>query len=172
MTKRYLVISAVIFMFIGGCASLDRVSREDQSFMKVFDAAGFEKDKIFDAAEIWITDNLRSPKAVIEVDDRSRGVMIAKGKVRYPCEGLSCISKNDWKIGFTMRLDVKNEKFRLIFNDLKMFCPEKDPGVYYQQDQMSPPVTRGDLDAIKAELLNFGDRIVKQLKNARAQNDW
>ena len=68
----------------------------------------------------------RSAKKVIEYENLDEGIIIGNG--------LKPNVKAGWDVGFTMRVDVKDEKFRISFHNLywksiegeQSFCKQKE----------------------------------------------
>ena len=146
------------------CAGMEKALESELTIQKVFEAPGFSKDHIYNQTKIWIAQNFRSSKAVIEHDDKESGLLIGNGIIQYPCKkGLDCLVKADWKVRFTIRVDVKNERFRLTFKNLSFLWPEGNE---------IPVSIQSDIDIIKPELLNFGDQIILSLKQSKQKDSW
>ena len=154
------LILVMSFLFLSSCAGLQQVTNEDRTFERVFEAPGYSKEQIFNGTKIWIAENFKSSKAVLEYENKETGTIIGNGIIPYPCKGLECIGKAEWKVPFTMRVDIKDEKFRLTFSNLHLSWPPSYNRTYGAQPGHDGPVgTKGDLDKIKPELLYFGNQL-------------
>lgn len=167
-----IIMFIASFLFVG-CAGMQQITEADRNFERIVPAPGHNKDEIYDSVKMWIAENFRSAKAVIEYDNKEAGTIIGNGNMKYPCSGLDCIAKNDWTVPFTMRVDVKDEKFRLTFSNLKLsWPPSYNSTVGYQKGHTGPIATKGDLDAIKPKLLALGDQILSSISKGATKSNW
>ena len=148
------------------------VKEEDKTFSKVYNAPGFSKEQLYEAGKIWVANNFKSAKAVVEYDNKENGTIIGKGNINYPCEGISCIAKNDWRIGFTMKYEAKDERFRLTFESLSLSWPPRVDSLGYHPAYEGPLFQQGDYDAVKPILLNFGEEIMASLSKLKQTDNW
>jgi hypothetical protein len=162
------LVLSVIFLFIVSCASVP-LTEEDRTIEKVFDAPGYSKDQVFDATKIWVAENFRSAKAVLEYENKDAGTIIGNGSIPYPCKGLECIGASDWKVPFTMRVDVKDQKFRLTFTNVHLSWTAQ-PGVRTAYD--GPPARKGAIDNIRPVLLGFGDQLLTSFAKDKGKSNW
>ncbi|MFC1505193.1 DUF4468 domain-containing protein [Thermodesulfobacteriota bacterium] len=166
-----LLFALLVILLVFGC--VQQVKQEDLKIQKVYDVPGFKKDHIYSQTKIWIAENFKSAKAVIEHDDKDSGVLIGNGIIPYPCKGMECIAKGDWKVPFKMRVDVKDNKFRLTFTNLMLSIPSSYNSTFgYQKGSDNPIWQQSDLDAIKPVLLGFGGQITASLSGATKDKDW
>lgn len=132
---------------------------------QVFDASGYSKEQIFNGAKIWISENFRSAKAVLEYENKEAGTIIGNGNIPFPCQGFQCIGTGGWKVSFTMRADIKDQKFRLTFTNLRVFGTDR--GLY------DGPIGReSSFNNVKDALSGFGREIVASLKKEQSKDDW
>lgn len=141
---------------------------------QVFDAPGYDKAQIYGTTKIWIAENFRSAKAVMEYENAEEGTLIGNGLIPYPCKGMfECIGKADWKVRFTMRVDTKDEKFRLTFSNIVLVWPAAvHNGVVSRANDGSQLNSKKDREKISAALLEFGPRIRAALGKAQTSDDW
>jgi hypothetical protein len=161
-------ITFFAMLLLTSCAGLEPVPESERTFEGVFAAPGFTKDQIFTATRIWIAENFRSAKAVIEYENKEDGTLIGNGVISYPCDGIDCIAKGDWKVPFTMRVDTKDQKFRLTFSNLRLTWP---PSSNYPAAD-GPMVQRGQLDAVRPKLLAFGPGILESMSSNKKASDF
>ncbi len=79
---------------------------------------------------------------------------------------------NHWKVHFTMRVDTKDERFRLTFMNLEKSRPAVNTNILAISAYHGPVTLQGDMDRIKPALLRFGDNILTSLISKKASNDW
>ena len=165
------IVIAVITMALIGCASVQQIKPEDRTFHRIVEVKGSDKDAIYESSKRWIAHTFNSAKAVIEYQDREAGKIIGNGAIQYPCSGLECIAKGDWKILFTMSIDAKDERFRMTFSNLQLTWPPQytTPA---RAGFKGPLSTQGDLDAVKPVLLAFGDSMAEFIKKPAVSDDW
>ena len=171
MRSLFLLIVAVSIV-LSGCTGMQPVTEKDTTFSRIVNVPGVTKDKIYTNAKIWIAENFRSAKAVTEYDDKEKGTIIGNGNMKYPCEGIECIAKNDWKIHFTMRVDTKDEKFRLTFTNLRLSWPPRVDSLGYHAAYNGPINQMSDVNKIKPKLLGFGDQISSSITGAKGSDNW
>ena len=169
---KFSIILIGLFLAIG-CAGMQQINDAERSFERIVQVPGHKKDKIYDFTKIWIAENFRSAKSVIEYENRESGTIIGNGAIKYPCKGIECVAKSDWKVLFTMRVDTKNEKIRLTFSNLKLTWPPSYNRTFGAQSGHEGPVyTKADLNKIKPVLLNFGDEIRTHLEKGSDKSNW
>ena len=121
--KIFFLFMGALSIFFMGCAGMEPIPEEDLTFNRVVEVPGITKDKLYDQTKMWIAENFKSAKSVIEYDSRESGTIVGNGNIKYPCTGLDCVAKHDWRVHFTMKVDTKDEKFRLTFSNLRLSWP-------------------------------------------------
>ncbi len=167
----YLITLGMIFI-LSGCTGLQPVSEADITVERVVEAKGSSKDIIYESTKMWIAENFRSAKAVLEYENKEAGKLIGNGSIKYPCSGFDCMAKNDWRVLFTMRVDVKDDKFRLTFTNLRLKWPPSYNGLSAQPGYEGPIATQGALNDVKPVLLKMGDDMVSFLGSSENSSDW
>ena len=173
MKKLCSLIFLMLLITLVGCAGMQQAPASELEFQRIVKVPGFSKDKIYNATKIWIAENFRSAKAVIEHDDKEGGTLIGNGNIQYPCRGVECVAKGNWKVHFKMRVDVKDDKFRLTFTTLRMTAPPSYSTNGVSSGGLDAPVRmQGDVNVIKPELLKFGDEIAASFNSIKKQDNW
>jgi hypothetical protein len=167
MKQLSLVFAFLLFV---GCAA--HVRDEDKTFSQVFETPGQSKDVLYEKVKIWITQNFKSAKSVIEYDNKENGSIIGNGMIKYPCSGLDCIAKGDWTVPFTMRVDLKNNKFRLTFSNLHVAWPASRDSMGYHAASDHEMWQQGDYDSVRPILLQFGEEIKTSLSKEAKSDKW
>ena len=167
------LIFCMISLFLAGCAGLQPVADADRTFERVVEAPGYSKEQIFNGTKIWIAENFKSAKAVLEYENKDAGTLIGNGIISYPCSGLECIAKADWRVPFTMRVDIKDQKFRLTFSNLHLSWPASYNRTYGAQPGHDGPIrNQSDLDAVRPVLLKFGDQLLTSFGKDKGKSNW
>ena len=159
-------------LFPGASLAAKDLTEEDRKTEQVYEVPDQTRDQVFSAARMWIAENFKSAKAVIEYENRDEGTIIGNGVVQYPCKGMACMLKADWTVPFTMRVDTKDGKFRLTFTNIHLAWPARySSGI--RTDAADFPVRRqSDMDIIRPKLLAMGDEIKAQIESGKTSNDW
>lgn len=168
-----LLSAFVVCGLLFGCVGMEPIPAGDRTFEIIFEMPGYSKEQIFNGAKIWIAENFRSAKAVLEYENKEEGTIIGNGNTAYPCGGIECIAKYNWKLHFTMRVDIKEQKFRLTFINLeKSWPPSWDRTFGAQPGYQGPIIMQGEMERIKPVLLRFGDDIFASLQKGTVKKDW
>ena len=166
-------IAVICLLFaMASCAVPQHVREEDKTFSQVFEAPGLTKQVLYEKVKIWLAQNFKSAKAVIEYDNKDEGTIIGNGSIKYPCSGMDCIAKADWTVPFTMRVDTKDYKYRLTFSNLRLTWPAKRDSVGYLAAGDVEMWQQSDFDAVRPILLRFGDSINNNILSEKKSSDW
>lgn len=172
---KFLTNAALVFIFVlffSGCAGTMPISDADRTFDRVVEIKGNSKDKIYESTKMWIAENFRSAKAVLEYEDKDSGVIIGNSSMKYPCSGLECLAKSDWTVSFTMRVDIKDDKFRLAFTNLETSWPPSYDSLGAHPGHRGKMSTQGQLDDVKPVLLAMGDEIATYISKENKNGNW
>lgn len=173
MRKHFLSAFIVLLISLVGCAGMEQASESELTIQGVVKVSGFTKDQIYNQVKIYIAENFKSAKAVIEHDDKESGTLIGNGIINYPCGGLDCVGKGDWKVHFTMRVDTKDEKFRATFSNLILSWPSSYNSTFgYQKGKEVPVWQKGDVQKIRPELLKIAAKIKESIVNSKTKEKW
>jgi len=71
------------------------------------------QDELYTKAREWMALNFKSANSVIQMDDKNAGIIIGKGNI--PVTGGKYLA--DGKIDFTLKIQVKNGRFKYWFTD-------------------------------------------------------
>ena len=167
------LVLAITILFFAVCAGAEPLTDADRTFERIVETPGYSKEQIFNVTKIWIAENFRSAKAVLEYENKDAGTLIGNGIISYPCSGLECIAKADWKVPFTMRVDIKDQKFRLTFSNLNLSWPPSYNRTYgAQPGHDAPIVNKSDLDTVRPVLLKFGDQLLASFGKEKGKSNW
>lgn len=173
MTRWMKLIFGMISLFLAGCAGIQPVADADLTFERVIEVQGYSKEQIFNGTKIWIAENFKSAKAVLEYENKDSGTLIGNGIISYPCSGLECFGREDWKVPFTMRVDIKDQKFRLTFSNLYLSWPPSYDRRYGAVPGHDAPITtKSHLDAVRPVLLKLGDQLLASFGKDKGKSNW
>ena len=166
-------LSVAVAVGLSGCVTspVDMpINPSDREFSQIYDVPNMSKGQIYEGSLKWIAENFKSAKSVIEYQNAADGVLIGNGMINYPCAGFECIGKASWRVKFTMKVETKDGKFKTDFKNLLLDMPAtvSEFGSYPAMEL--PIQTRGDLDAVKPKLLEFGDEMKSSFTASRS--DW
>lgn len=148
--------------------SMEPVPEGEKEVSTVYQAPGKSRDEIYNEARIWVAESFRSADAVLEHEDPDSGVIIGNGVVSYPCEGMGCMVKSDWDVNFTMRVDVKPERFKVDFKNIRLSWPATDGMPAYD----GPVNQKQDMDKIRAALVEMSDEMHEHIVSGSKSDDW
>lgn len=171
------LIVAIGLLMLSGCAALDKAADADQPIEFVIDAPGKTKTQLFSTSKSWIAETFVSGKDVVDDADKESGRIIAKGRIKHPCvESFGCGSLF---IGFTLRIDTKDEKLRATFTRPTRYTPYESGhflGLTYIQgvaQSESPITTNGDLADAKAGFKVLSEELKGYIINeSPASKSW
>jgi len=155
-----------------GCAGMAPVRDSDKTFSQVFESPGHSKDFLYEKVRIWMAQNFASSKQVIEYENKQEGTIIGNSVMKYPCSGLECVAKYNWTIPFTMRVDVKEDKFRLTYSNLQLAWPASTDSLGYHPPYLGALGQQGDYDSAKPILLGMGEDLRAHMATEAKIEKW
>jgi regulation of enolase protein 1 (concanavalin A-like superfamily) len=177
MKKSHLIFLIIFVVFIlSGCVTLP-IKIPEPAAEKIISIPGFKKNQIYEQCKIFIAENFKSAKAVIEYDNKEQGILIGNGNVKYPCTGsFECSALHDWVITFGMRIDVKDEKIRVSFSRLTVFFPSSS-AIYFPlyipaRSSGERSLTEEEYVNVKYKLLEIADRLATSVKASGKKESW
>jgi hypothetical protein len=118
---RAIVVAAGLLAGAGHAAAQEATG-EDMNHDFIINLPGVPRQEIYDRTMKWITNNLRSPKAVIRSEDPETGSIVANGVTTMTAEGDSIPSG----LAFRLSVDVREGKERVRFLDLQTSRPQNE----------------------------------------------
>jgi hypothetical protein len=138
---------------------------------QVVQLPGKSQLQVYQGVKLWLAETFRSAKAVIELDDKQAGVVVGNGIIDYPCEGvMNCVvGANGWRVAFSMRIEMKDQKARVTFSGLRLLIPAQ-PGIHGPMD--NPIYRQSDMDKVRAGLLRLADGMGKAIVAVEPKTSW
>lgn len=120
---KYLLVAVLAGSLMTGCATNLDPSQTNPT--QVVDVKGHQKAEVFRLANKFIAENYGSYKAVVDYKDEQEGTMI--GHIIFPCGTDSVSVMRGMMIQAKLKIDTKDEKFKLSFSDLQNYDPVIGP---------------------------------------------
>ncbi|AJD46732.1 hypothetical protein S7S_01540 [Isoalcanivorax pacificus W11-5] len=148
------------------------VSEQERNFEQVVAVEGMDKDAIYVGLRSWIAENFRSAKSVIEYENQDDGILIGNGVIPYPCKGISCLAKSEWTHPFTMKIEVRDQRFRVTYSNINLAWPASYNNGIASPARNAPIHNKSDMDGAKAELTQLTESMRSSLSSGAKSNDW
>jgi hypothetical protein len=145
---------------------------EDRRIEQVYEVPGHTRDQIYSAARMWIAENFKSAKAVIEYENKEEGTLIGNGIIQYPCSGFSCVLKEDWTVPFTMRVETKEGRFRVTFTNIHLAWPARYSSGISTAASDFPVRRQKDIEIIRPKLLEMGEAVKAAVIRNENSSNW
>ena len=135
------------------------------------------KNQIYERSKIFIAENFKSAKAVIEYDNKEQGTLIGNGNVMYPCGNFfTCGALKNVRITFQMRIDVKDEKIRITFNNILAYFPpragQRYPAYVPPSEGSERPLSDEEYNDSKPKLIELAHSLIESLKGSGKKESW
>jgi hypothetical protein len=170
-----IVIASILSFGLVGCAISPPVQSEPAKFEKIYEIQGLAKDQIYDGVRQWFAIAYKSADAVIQYEDKSAGTIIGKGNMAFPCTGaLNCMANQNVLLTFTTRVDSKDGKMRVTYDDLmKKSNPSYSNGIRLNGYEI--PIAKNSYDAemVQSKLNLLSDEMASKIqKQQKVNSDW
>jgi hypothetical protein len=113
-------------------------------------------------------------KSVIEYEDKQKGAIIGNGSTRFPAtSGLHAYALHDYRTTFTMRVDMKDGKFRCTFSNIRITWPasyDRYLGARAAGDRA--PRTGNESENIKSELFKIAYSLRDHITKSKKTDNW
>jgi len=172
--KRICFMIVFVCLFLMSCVGAQPIKEPYTSLEKIVNVPGANKDEIFDQTKIFIAENFRSAKAVMEYENKEKGTIIGNGSIQYPAEdGMAAVALANWRTNFTIRVDIKDEKFRCTFSNIKVAWPASyNPTVGARPAGERPIGFEQESVNIKNGLLKIPDEIALHVTKKKTKDNW
>lgn len=159
-TIRAIIAASLLVLALGQAQAREApLTDEERTVVQVYEAPGTNADQLYASAREWATK--LGDDAAVSYESRQDGVFIAKGTIPYVCKGgFSChIREQAWSVGFTVRFEAKDGRFRLSFTDLVIHSPPYNNMGMHLPPRDDPLSTRADLESMRPKLLELGTQL-------------
>lgn len=79
----------------------------------VVQAQGKTVKEIYPLIKMWVSENFKSAKSVIQMDDPDNGILICKGNFEYKAPGGMTYRVIDGRVDFTLKVQVRDGRYRV-----------------------------------------------------------
>ena len=110
------------------------------------DVPEIRKKELHEAAKRWVATNFVSAKRVIEYDNPAEGTLIGNGIIRAV--------HDEWDISFTMRVDSKDDKYRVSYYNVCWYAGGVGEVCQFKEKQI-PEVRSTFEEKISVGLYNY-----------------
>lgn len=163
------LVLTTLLLLTSAATLAKQLSDADRTFDLIVDTPGKSKDQIYLSSKVWIAESFKSSKAVLEIDSKQDGLLLGNAIIKYPCKGFSCITYEGWTSPFTLKIEMKEEKFRVTFSNIQLSLPGQ-PG--YSAPSTFPITEQSDLDRIKPALVQLAHDLENAVKRSSSQQDF
>jgi hypothetical protein len=117
--KKLLAVGVLGFGLVGCVALPTPTDKKMEDISEVVNVPSKSRDQIFEGSKIWIAQSFKSANNVIQYADKETGSIIGKGNIQYPCDGfIDCGAFGNDKVNFTIKIDSKDNKARVVISDI------------------------------------------------------
>ncbi|CAM0689807.1 MULTISPECIES: DUF4468 domain-containing protein [Acinetobacter calcoaceticus/baumannii complex] len=142
-------------------------------YVEVVDLPNMSKNQIFNTSKIWIAKSFKSSNSVIQYEDSATGTIVGKGNMQFPCQGTwSCMAHKDDILVFTIKIDTKDNKARISFNDMTMKINTKGATKFVAIGQEIQTVPEKDNDVIQLGLKNIVQDFKNGIHTESSDSNW
>lgn len=172
MKKLFLL--ALPILSVVGCASMPTSSTEPMtSYQRIVDVSNVKQDMVYEGARQWVAKSFNSANSVIQYQDKATGSIIGKGNIAYPCQGLECIATTKSSIEFTLKVDTKDNRARVTFDDLNVHTPRYMSGTTVMPETNYKIYSDSQKARVKALLDSVTDNLASDItKTGTVDKNW
>lgn len=170
-----LLAVASLGLFITGCVSMPKAANEPLAqYQRVVEIPETSKDKIYEGSRQWFAKNFNDSNSVIKYEDAKTGSIIGKGSMKYACLGgvLACYGAQDDTLEFTVRVDAKDNKARVAFEDLNRHSPSTYTSGVRSPASDSRIILENEVSAVKIMLDSTIDNLAGDVKVGATNTNW
>lgn len=167
--KKLFLLGILSVAGVQGCITIhdEKTISENvyKGYSEVVDLNGVSQAQAFDASKMWMAKVFTSANNVIQYADKENGTIIGKGNFALKCppdvRGMNCLAYTSTRAEFTLKIEVKDQKARLIFSDVHQAVNN-----YPFFDDKSKPIVDAQ---IKEMVKSYQADVLKQKNESK---DW
>lgn len=167
--KKILILIALFLTSFGAFAAKEPL----REVSEIVDLPNMDKKQIYDASKIWMAKSFKSSNSVIQYEDANTGTIVGKGNMNYPCKGTwNCLASGENIILFTVKVDTKDNKARITFNDLLLKTKTTvNAGIVSKGYEVGIYVPK-DKEMVESGLKDVISAYKQDIQNYKAVSDW
>ncbi len=172
--KKYLVLGVISALAGSVNAETKEPKQNLNEITEIVIVEGQNKEQLFEASKVWIAKSFKSANNVIQYADKNTGSIIGKGNFPYPCDGfIDCNAFGKDVINFTIKIDTKDDKVRIIFSDIKRLSLTPLRGAISPSLGKEFAITQEKQQKKVKEKFDFVIQEYKtNISNQKADSDW
>jgi len=91
--------------------------------VEIIRGAPLPKDALFTQTVLWIAENFRAPRSVLQFQDRDLGTIVGNGSYDMSVDGsfLPFLSPLSVPVTYRVRIDVRDNRYRMTFSDVRFY---------------------------------------------------
>ncbi|HGW4127843.1 DUF4468 domain-containing protein [Acinetobacter baumannii] len=142
-------------------------------YVEVVDLPNMTKSQIFNSSKMWVAKSFKSSNSVVQYEDAATGTIIGKGNMQFPCQGAwSCLAHKEDLLLFTIKVDTKDNKARISFNDMSMKINTKGTTKFVPAGQEIQTVSDKDNEVIQTGLKKIVQDFKSGIQAESSSTDW
>jgi uncharacterized protein YceK len=154
------IIVIVFIILITGCAgSMTRIADSEKTIHVTNEIPGRTQQQILESTKQWMEKHFTAQPDPIAFADQNAGLMSGNGQIDYPCSWADCVTKGNWQVSFSMRIDAQDGVIKTSFRNIQLYSPESGP----DRGMNSPVWAKRDMDAIRPKLLELNRKLIQFL---------
>ena len=171
MKKKNFIFGFIILLMTSLNCVAQEYTLEEKTITSVFEIEGKAKAEIFSSINKWIALNYNSAQNVVQLNDKESGNIIVKGinEAVYKNVMKELYPKNKYmqefstvKFNHTVEINVKDNKFRIIYTLTDIITPESIGG-YNLESQYNMIFNMIDFTGLKQDKIDNYNNYVEEL---------
>ena len=171
MKKKNFIFGFIILLMTSLNCVAQEYTLEEKTITSVFEIEGKAKAEIFSSINKWIALNYNSAQNVVQLNDKESGNIIVKGinEAVYKNVMKELYPKNKYmqefstvKFNHTVEINVKDNKFRIIYTLTDIITPESIGG-YKLESQYNMIFNMIDFTGLKQDKIDNYNNYVEEL---------
>lgn len=155
-----LVLCALLIAGCGIMADHPPAPAKDLTLRRVWPVPGYSKDKLFDAARVWVAKSFSMDLDVIQYANRREGIVVGETYIPYQRKGAVGLP-NNFEMRFTITVEVKKDRVRTTFTNLRLVEISKPEALWVS-----------DVEPVHKRLLASVESWIESLKVDKKEKSW
>lgn len=170
MNTHLIKITAIAFLLTGQPA-FATTADADKTLEIVVEVSAAKKEDIYASTKLWMAETFISSKSVIEVDDKEAGRIIGNISADVVCtKGFwACAGLKGNYLNATMRIDIKDAKFRITLSKMTWSSPPTTTANGYDRVEF---YSNEKVDEMMPTLEALAESLKQSIATGKAKNDW
>lgn len=169
-----LLAAASVGILLTGCASMELAENPLNQYQKIVEIPNTSQNQIYDGSKQWFAKNFNDSNSVIKYDNAEKGSIIGKGSMSFKCLGdaLACYGASNDSLRFTVKVDSKDNRARVSFEDLILHTPSSVTSGIRSPEQNRPPQFEHQVRSVKTMLDSTVDSLSGDVKQTVGNENW